>query len=52
VVELASGRREPRKRFASEASTCELLVVTLDPGYYAYVYPRNPSHLYPVDDLR
>jgi len=52
LVELASGRRELWKRFASDASTNELVAVTPDLRYYTYVYPRNSSHLYLVDNLR
>lgn len=52
LIDLASGRRQPWKRFPSEAhSDDQLFVATPDLKYYAYPLPRDSSVLYVVEDL-
>jgi len=52
VVDVASGRRQPWKRIASEAHADQLFAVTPDLRYYAYAFPRYSSVLYTVENLR
>jgi len=55
IVELASGHREPWKRFTTEpdvGTAAPLFVVTPDLKYYVYHSPRNLSDLYLADALR
>jgi eukaryotic-like serine/threonine-protein kinase len=53
LIDLATGSRQPWKRFASESSrTEELFVATPDLKYYAYPFPRYSSILYTVENLR
>ena len=52
LIELASGRREPWKRIASESRADQLFVATPDLKHYAYPFPRYSSVLYTVENLR
>jgi len=51
LVDLASGRRTPWRRFASQTNQDQFFIVTPDLKYYAYPYPRYSSVLYTVENL-
>jgi hypothetical protein len=52
LIDLASGRRLPWKRFVSESRNDQLFVATPDLKYYSYPFPRYSSVLYMVENLR
>jgi eukaryotic-like serine/threonine-protein kinase len=52
LIDVASGRRQPWKRIASESRTAPLFAATPDLKYYAYPFPRFSSVLYTVENLR
>jgi len=52
LIDLASGGRQPWKRFSSESRADQLFAATSDLKYYAYPFPRYSSVLYTVENLR